>query len=63
MLECAWCGDPDYCERTDLCGEPVLCDECYLSALEFEYGADDKKMAIPELPEGVKEGGCKKNGK
>lgn len=36
MPECSWCGDPDCCERTDLRGEPILCDECYYSALEFE---------------------------
>lgn len=36
MIECEWCGDPDCCERCDLIAEPVLCDDCYYSALEFE---------------------------
>lgn len=36
MIECEWCGDPDCCERLDLEWEPILCDECYLSAKEFE---------------------------
>lgn len=36
MLECEWCGDPDCCERLDLEWEPILCNECYLSAKEFE---------------------------
>lgn len=36
MFECEWCGDPDCCERLDLRSEPVLCDECYFSAKEFE---------------------------
>ena len=34
------CGD---CIHADLCGEPILCDVCYFSALEFERegGADN----------------------
>ena len=36
MIECEWCGCTDCCERIDLRGEPVLCDECYMSALKFE---------------------------
>lgn len=31
--ECEICGDYDSCERMDLVGEPVLCDNCY--ALEL----------------------------
>lgn len=41
MPECSWCGDPDCFERTDLRGEPILCNECYYSALEFEEEAID----------------------
>lgn len=36
MQECEWCGDRDSCERPDLEETPVLCDECYMSALDFE---------------------------
>lgn len=28
MFYCELCGDTDCCERTDLIGEPVLCDRC-----------------------------------
>ena len=40
MFYCENCGDPDCCERLDLWEEPVLCDECYLSAKEFEEGGE-----------------------
>lgn len=35
MFECELCGDGDCCERCDLAEDPVLCDECYQSALEW----------------------------
>lgn len=33
MFYCDRCGSGDCCERADLKGEPVLCDNCY--ALEL----------------------------
>ena len=36
MYGCERCDNPDCCERLDLPQEPVLCDECYLAALEAE---------------------------
>lgn len=50
MLECAWCGDTDCCERTDLRGEPVLCDECYISAKEFETEREADCLKCVHLP-------------
>ena len=41
MFYCEWCGDADCCERLDLREEPILCDECYLSAKEFEKGGEE----------------------
>lgn len=29
MFYCSECGSSDACERTDLVGEPILCDRCY----------------------------------
>lgn len=37
MFYCEICGSADCCERTDLDGEPILCDDCYCLEL---FGID-----------------------
>ena len=38
MWYCDRCGDGDCCERTDIEGEPVLCDKCYEEAKKRQGG-------------------------
>lgn len=41
MFYCEKCGvNNDACERTDLVGEPVLCETCYLSDLFGDCDCD-----------------------
>ena len=40
MFYCEKCNSTECCERTDLPGEPVLCDNCYGTAI---YGIDCEK--------------------
>ena len=41
MFYCEKCGSTDCCERCDIEGEPVLCDECYQTILNHEFPTDD----------------------
>ncbi len=45
MIYCENCGDGDCCERLDIIGEPILCDECYMSVYEFEGQRKDDNNA------------------
>ncbi len=40
MYFCEKCGSGDCCERTDLIGEPVLCDDCYAIEIYGECNCD-----------------------
>lgn len=40
MIYCDKCGNSDCCERTDLVGEPILCDECYTREIYSECDCD-----------------------
>lgn len=40
MFCCDVCGSADCCERTDLIGEPVLCDVCYSHVIYGEVNCD-----------------------
>lgn len=40
MFYCEKCGSGDCCERTDLIGEPILCDDCYGKKIYGECNCD-----------------------
>lgn len=40
MFWCKKCKSTDCCERTDLIGEPILCDECYKKEIYGECNCD-----------------------
>lgn len=48
IMQCESCGDSNCCERCDLAGEPILCDECYMSAKEFEPERADCSKCVTD---------------
>lgn len=57
MFFCEKCESTDCCERTDLEGEPVLCDECYYE--QIAYGDCNCNVCVNAFYDGTDRLKCK----